>query len=80
MWARKDESIVVVSLEKYYEPQRRLRLVGVLDSLRDPADRKKLLIVQTVKKDEALMKLLQSELFPAIQFRANVASCCVCDD
>ena len=62
----------MVSLEKYYEPQRRLRLVGVLDSLKDPADKKKLLVVRTVKNDAPLMKLLQSELYPSIQFRANV--------
>ena len=50
---------VEVSLEKYSEPQRRLRLVGVLDSLKDPADRRKQLIVRTVKNDAPLMKLLQ---------------------
>lgn len=61
-----------MSLEKYYEPQRRLRLVGVLDSLKDPADRRKQLIVRTVKNDAPLMKLLQSELFPPILFRAKV--------
>ena len=63
---------VEVSLEKYYEPQRRLRLVGVLDSLKDPADRRKQLIVRTVKNDAPLMKLLQSELFPPILLRAKV--------
>ena len=61
-----------MSLEKYYEPQRRLRLGGVLDSLKDPADRRKQLIVRTVKNDAPLMKLLQSELFPPILFRAQV--------
>lgn len=61
-----------MSLERYYEPQRRLRLVGVLDSLKDPADRRKQLIVRTVKNDAPLMKLLQSELFPPILFRAKV--------
>lgn len=49
-----------------------MRLVGVLDSLKDPADKKKLLVVRTVKNDAPLMKLLQSELYPSIQFRANV--------
>ena len=63
---------VEASLEKYYEPQRRLRLVGVLDSLKDPADRRKQLIVRTVRNDAPLMKLLQSELFPPILFRAKV--------
>ena len=63
---------VEVSLEKYYEPQRRLRLVGVLDSLKDPADRRKQLIVRTVKNDAPLIKLLQSELFPPFLFRAKV--------
>ena len=61
-----------MSLEKYYEPQRRLRLVGVLDSLKDPADRRKQLIVRTVKNDAPLMKLLQSEVFPPILVRAKV--------
>ncbi|KAK8802616.1 hypothetical protein WA171_006292 [Blastocystis sp. BT1] len=60
-----------VSLEKYYEPQRRLRLIGILNDIPLIGDGKQL-VIRSIKNDTSLMKLLQSELYPPISFRVNV--------
>ena len=63
----------MVSLEKYYEPQRKLRLVGILESMREEKiERGKQLIVKSVKDDVILARLLQQELFPSIPCAMNV--------
>lgn len=63
----------MVSLEKYYDPQRKLRLVGLLDHMGQVCrERGKLLIVKSVNEDSVLMRLLQEELFPSISFTLNV--------
>ena len=62
-----------VSLEKYHDPQRRLRLFGVLDSIgsnQNPKDSKtpKRLIVNTIDGDPVLRRLLSMELYPSVHF------------
>lgn len=61
----------MASLEKYYEPHRRLRLIGILNDL-PPVGNGKRLVVRSIKNDKALTKLLQTELYPPISFYLNV--------
>ena len=77
---------VVVSLEKYHDTHRRLRLFGVLESIAGQKEKekdnqkdkeknnnsKKRLIVQTVENDPILRRFLEMELFPSIQFQQQV--------
>ena len=65
--------MIDISLEKYYEPHRRLRLIGTLNTVGLEATEKKVksLIVKTIKNDKALCKLLHSEVFPSIQYQLD---------
>ena len=65
--------MVVASLEKYYEPHRRLRLIGILNDIPSTGNGKQV-VIRSIKNDTALTKLLQSELYPPISFRVNVCS------
>ena len=70
-------SMVDVSLEKYHDPQRRLCLFGVLDSIgsnQNPKDSKtpKRLIVNTIDGDPVLRRLLSMELYPSVHFTQQV--------
>ena len=66
-----------MSLEKYHDPQRRLRLFGVLDSIGNKQNTKdsktpKRLIVNTIDGDPVLRKLLSMELYPSVHFTQQV--------
>lgn len=71
---------VVVSLEKYHDAHRRLRMFGVLESIAEQKEKKKKknskqrLIVQTVENDPILRRFLEMELFPSIQFQQQVGA------
>ena len=72
---------VVVSLEKYHDAHRRLRMLGVLESIAEQKGKKKKnknskqrLIVQTVDNDPILRRFLEMEVFPSIQFQQQVGA------
>lgn len=68
---------VDVALDKYYDPHRRLRLIGVLSEFESLMERKELkgrqLIVKTIPNDKSLCSLLSSELFPAVHYSYSVS-------
>lgn len=65
--------LIDVSLEKYYDPHRRLRLIGVMNEIAEIKGKKgKRLIVKSVRNDSQLKKLLESELFPSIDYTCDV--------
>lgn len=69
-----------MSLEKYFDPHRRLRLIGVLNGFEQVKNTKgKQLIVKTVSNDTSLCTLLKSELFPSVEYSYTVRIGCHVD-